>query len=234
MASSSNRGDDTRRMDDLCDRFEDALRRGERPSLDDWLREARSLAEMALPELAAVELEHRLQRGEPATAAEYFSRYSVLEEDPAAVRLVAAEFRAARVGDPSVNEALFRRRYPNLALRPEWSNGPWVEAGHSTVTVAQDQPYQPSGSNPARFPYSLLSPPGATGEIGRLGAYRILGVRAEGGMGVVLQAEEIALGRPVALKLMKPTDNRNARVRFEQEARAAAAVEHPRIVIIYS
>jgi serine/threonine protein kinase len=54
-------------------------------------------------------------------------------------------------------------------------------------------------------------------------------------MGVVLEAWDPDLGRSVAIKVMRPEVARqqNARQRFLREARAAAAVEHPRVVAIH-
>ncbi len=72
-------------------------------------------------------------------------------------------------------------------------------------------------------------------EIGRLGGYRVLKVLGSGGMGLVLQAEDVKLGRPVALKVMRPDVARkpHAAQRFLREARAAAALRHDNIVTIY-
>src|SRR5262249_1623362 len=55
------------------------------------------------------------------------------------------------------------------------------------------------------------------------------------GMGAVFHAEDVQLERPVALKVMLPAlaVSASARRRFLREARAAAAVEHDRIVPIY-
>jgi DNA-binding beta-propeller fold protein YncE len=65
-----------------------------------------------------------------------------------------------------------------------------------------------------------------------LSGYRIDGVVGRGGMGVVYRAEELALGRIVALKVIAPEllDDRTARERFLREARAAASIEHPHVI----
>lgn len=65
--------------------------------------------------------------------------------------------------------------------------------------------------------------------------YRIEGLIARGGMGVVYRATHVGLDRPVALKVISRelADRRGFRERFLRESRLAARLEHPSVVPIY-
>ena len=68
-----------------------------------------------------------------------------------------------------------------------------------------------------------------------IGSYQVLSFISRGGMGEVYLAEDKRLGRRVALKLLPSsfTTNDDRLRRFEQEARAASALNHPNIITIY-
>ena len=80
----------------------------------------------------------------------------------------------------------------------------------------------------------FLRPPQSSEEIGRLGDYRLLEKIGAGGMGIVFRAAHVESGRTVALKMINPLVGASptAAARFEREVRAAAKLDHPRIVTI--
>jgi serine/threonine-protein kinase len=75
----------------------------------------------------------------------------------------------------------------------------------------------------------MSAPPSISG-------HRIERLLGEGGMGRVYLAEDVVLGRRAAVKVLsaRMAGEPDARARFLREARAMAALEHPRVVRVYS
>ena len=69
----------------------------------------------------------------------------------------------------------------------------------------------------------------------KLGPYEVLGPLGAGGMGEIYRAHDPRLGREVAIKILPASFCRDAERlrRFEQEARAAGALNHPNILAVY-
>ena len=66
------------------------------------------------------------------------------------------------------------------------------------------------------------------------GRYAVEAELGRGGMGRVLRARDLKLGRAIALKVLVPgKHDEQQQVRFEQEARAAGALDHPNIVAVH-
>ena len=74
-----------------------------------------------------------------------------------------------------------------------------------------------------------------SGPPSHLGPYKLIRLLDHGGMGDVFLAWQNVLGRTVALKVLKHNllKDKNARKRFEREARVAAGLHHPNIVPVY-
>jgi serine/threonine-protein kinase len=83
---------------------------------------------------------------------------------------------------------------------------------------------------------SFLQPSSNPKALGRLNNYDVLGVLGRGGMGVVLKAFDTSLHRTVAIKVLSPqiATSKASRRRFLREARAAAAINHPNVVVIHA
>jgi eukaryotic-like serine/threonine-protein kinase len=67
------------------------------------------------------------------------------------------------------------------------------------------------------------------------GRYRVSSLLGEGGMAMVYEAEDLLLGRRVAVKILREqyASDRGFLARFQREARAAASLSHPNIVAVY-
>ena len=94
---------------------------------------------------------------------------------------------------------------------------------------------QPGGSSPA-FADRPAVDDASRPLRGMVGEYHVLREIGRGGMGVVYEAEQTSLGRRVALKIFPFAAALDPRrlLRFQNEARAAAALDHPNIVHVHS
>jgi WD40 repeat protein len=195
----------------LCHDQRQRWRRGERPTVEDYL--ARYPALRADPEavraLVLGELALREDCGEEPVVEDLLKRF------------------------PQHAEALRRL----LQLRQELKDGSSVStAGAATVGPA-DSSAGGEGLPPTRAAVTQPAPvvPLPAAEWVAVAGYEVLGRLGKGGMGVVYQARQIGLDRLVALKMILHAEHASSdeRERFRTEAQAVARLHHPNIVQIY-
>jgi hypothetical protein len=194
------------RVDECCDRFEEAWIAGRTPRIEDFLESAAEAERPALlGELVRLELEYRRQRGESPALEEYRQRF------PEHADRIEALFGPSGPGLPGAPAAA----PPDASPIPEAERGTWSE-------------------EPATRVFGQ-SPPPAVELPEQLGRYRILRVLGEGGMGTVYLAHDTELDREVALKVPRfsPEDGPTAVERFIRSARAAATLAHPNLCPVY-
>src|SRR5438477_406925 len=147
-------------------------------------------------------------------------------EDPRLVRALE-EYRAALESGLPPERRAFEARYPDIgpALAECLDGLDFVHRAAANLSG--------TGAEPAAdVPEVADALPGAA----PLGDFRIIRQLGRGGMGVVYEAEQLSLGRRVALKVLPfaaTLDGRQLQ-RFRTEATAAANLHHPHIVQVYA
>jgi serine/threonine-protein kinase len=207
MASSSvDRAERERRLDAILGEYLSAAAAGRGPDRQELIA--------GHPELA----------GELAA---FFADYDRLQRLANPLQPVA---QAARAADPSTEPAT----EPTDADAPDAA----PTGGGPTPTLAANGPVD---DRTADFDEGAVPADGDEAELPRgtqvryFGDYELRRVLGRGGMGVVYQAKQLSLNRPVALKMIRAglwAGDDEVR-RFRNEAEAVANLDHPRIVTIH-
>lgn len=132
------------------------------------------------------------------------------------VEAFAARYR--RGEHPTISE--YTQRYPELADQIQ-------EVFPALVAIEQAHRDLKDDSPPGEMP----APP----QVSTLGDFRVIREIGRGGMGIVYEAEQVTLGRRVALKVLAGTllNHNKSRQRFSREARAAGRLHHTNIVPVF-
>lgn len=140
------------------------------------------------------------------------------------IDMVAEEYleRVRRGEAPSVDD--YVARHPQLE----------DEIRDLLPTLRFLEDFKPSSDDKARPAEAATESEPSRAPLEQIGDYRILKEIGRGGMGVVYEAEQLSLGRHVALKVLprRAAQDDVASERFQREARATAQLQHPNIVPI--
>jgi WD40 repeat protein len=169
--------------------------------------------------------------GHPELAGElvaFFADYDRLHRLAEPLRPVA---QAARAADPSTEPA------PDLADTDAKAESPAGTGPAATLTAdrpAQDATAELADGEPTDGDGDEIEWPKGT-QVRYFGDYELRRVLGRGGMGVVYQAKQLSLNRPVALKMLRAGDLAGADElrRFQVEAEAVATLDDPHIVPVY-
>jgi WD40 repeat protein/tRNA A-37 threonylcarbamoyl transferase component Bud32 len=215
------------RVDEVCDRFESAWQRGERPCLADH---ARQLPEsdrlVATRELIRVDVEYRVRHGETPLPRDY--EQAGLGADVAWIEhVIAAE------------QGILGPERSTVLDGAGWAGWPDGDPPGATPNLAAPGLAPEGGAGNREFAGARLADP--EGEVGRafaptpgcVGHYRLLEQMGSGANGTVWKAIDEQLDRVVALKIPHPhRSTADSLARFSREARVVARLRHPGIVTL--
>ena len=205
------------RIDRICQRFEDVWKEGRRPKIESCLNNLAEPERTALlRELLALDLAYRRRHGHRPTPAQYEQRF------PEHVDLIRAVFADISARAPRARPPVPLRPPRKATVEPPTINDP---------QVISPSPERSEGKNPGATEIEDGLP-----RFRNCGHFRIMEAFAEGGMGKISIARDLALQRDVALKELHDNvaDGHGIRQRFVTEAEITGQLEHPGVVPIHA
>jgi hypothetical protein len=202
------------RLEEVCCRFEQSWRAGQRPRLEDFLADAEGFErQVRLRELLALDVHYRRRAGEAPTVGDYDTRF------PDASALWSEVFSVS----PEEGDAL---RAPGTDSTTDGAQLRGPDPRPISLDSSQARPDEEDSSGPD---------PASSADASSAGRFRVRRFHAKGGLGEVFVAEDVELHREVALKQIQRdfTAHEQSRSRFVLEAEITGNLEHPGIVPVY-
>ena len=230
--------------DEPAVRFSDLWRKGQKPDVRAFLRDAGSLKPADIIAVLCVDQWERWQAGERVPAEAHLQMAPALIGSDPAFDLVYGEFllREELGESPSAEEYLQRFPQYGAQIRRQFELHHVLESGFGTPAsvVIGPAPGTRTGNTPDSVVVignksdSVRAP--ADRDRPNIPGYEILGEVGRGGMGVVWKARHHRLNRICAVKVIhkdRVSQNPEAAKRFQREAQAAAQLHHNNVVIVY-
>lgn len=214
------------RLEQSIRSFEAAMRNGDRPRIEDWLKAAEpdGRAEL-LDRCLRIELQWKAERGEPVSRDDYLRRF------PADRDRVIAAFRATRAAEATADTP----RAGEDSLTDDWNQATVISslaAAEAPGAAGDDAGGAVELPETQRHDEDTGGHDAARGQ--RLfGRYRVERELGRGGFGIVCRAWDEELHRAVAVKVTRAVDSAMPEDAFLQEARMVAGLDHPAIVPVY-
>lgn len=166
---------------------------------------------------------------------EYLAEVAADQQGDLLGELLAIELEWRSRFGQAVDADSYRQRFAEStrivdAVLTEWSHSAPTPAAVESAVQSLESTLVPAMSHPAGSAGSGIEP-----ALTQLGRYRIVRQLGAGAMGVVYLAQDEELHRPVALKIPRTGVDPDGGLleRFQREARAAAALNHPGICAVY-
>ncbi len=214
---------------DLAEQFAELWDREPPPDLRRFLADAGELRPAQLGEVLRFDQRQRWRRGERPRVEEYLGMFPALGDDPdQVIELLRQEMQLRRQAGESPEPDEYLRRFPEFA---EHLGGGSGGSKFSEGGLPRGPSTKPAESR-ATLPTLTAPPcPEALG-LPDFAGFDLVRELGHGGMGVVYQAFDRKRQRMVALKTMQAMDAR-ALLRFKQEFRSLAGLNHPNLVTLY-